>query len=214
MDVRAEGFVDAVAALGGDAGAGAGSAAEDLVRRWSDAERGYHDLEHLDEVLARLHDLDGATPSAVLAAWFHDAVYRGRAGRDERDSADLAVEVLSGLGVAADAARRVGDLVLVTTDHVPAPDDDEAAALCDADLAVLASEPGRYRRYADGVRHEYRRVPGPLFRRGRAEVLRRLLARAQDPQHPDGPLFRTPRARGRWTAAATANLEEELARLS
>jgi predicted metal-dependent HD superfamily phosphohydrolase len=214
VERREQGFVDAVATLGGDRGPRARAAAEDLARRWSGAERGYHDTEHLDEVLARLHDLDAASPAAVLAAWFHDAVYRGRPGRDERDSADLAVAVLGDLGVAADAARRVGDLVLVTTDHVPGPDDDEAAALCDADLAVLASDPERYRRYADGVRREYRRVPGPLFRRGRAEVLRRLLARAQDPAHPDGPLFRTPRARERWTTAAAANLEEELAHLS
>lgn len=213
MPDRARGFVDAVTALGGRGGPPASVAVTDLERRWAGEDRGYHDTEHLDEVLARLHELDAATPSAVLAAWFHDAVYRGRPGRDERDSAGLAVEVLTGLGVADAAARRVRDLVLVTADHVPAPGDDEAAALCDADLAVLASGPQRYARYAAGVRHEYRRVPGPLFRRGRAQVLRRLLSRARDAEHPDGPLFRSPRARERWASAAAANLEAELRRL-
>lgn len=213
MPHRTQTFLDAVAALGGDAGPPAEAAAADLAGRWGGADRGYHDTEHLDEVLARLDELDAATPSAVLAAWFHDAVYRGRPGRDERDSADLAVTVLGGLGVDAAAADRVRDLVLVTADHVPAAGDEEAAALCDADLAVLASDPDRYRRYADGVRHEYRRVPGPLFRRGRAEVLRRLLARARDDEHPDGPLYRTAAGRSRWTARAAANLEAELSTL-
>ena len=214
MPERARSFLDAVVALGGDPGPRAVAAVDDLSRRWGGEDRGYHDTEHLDEVLGRLHELDAVTPATVLAAWFHDAVYRGRAGHDERESADLAVRVLTDLRVDDAGARRVADLVLVTADHVPAPGDDEAAALCDADLAVLASDPERYRRYVAGVRHEYRRVPGPLFRRGRSAVLRRLLDRARDPEHPDGPLFRTERSRARWTGAAVANLEAELASLA
>ncbi len=147
----------------------------------------------------------------MLAAWFHDAVYAGRPGRDESDSADLARSVLTSLGVPAAAADRVAELVLVTADHVPADGDGDAATLCDADLAVLASAVGRYDRYVAGVALEYRHLPGPLFRRGRRTVLRRLLARATDPTHADGPLYRTAAARQRWTAAAVANLERELA---
>ncbi len=210
---RATSFAVAVRALGGRAGphtllAGAG----DLERRWGDPGRGYHDLEHLDEVLDRLADLDAATPVAVLAAWFHDAVYAGRPGRDERDSADLARAALEALGVPADRADRVADLVVVTAAHVPADGDDEAAALCDADLAVLASPPQRYARYLAGVRHEYRHLPGPVFRLGRDRVLRRLLVRATEPAHPDGPLFRTSRGHVLWSAAAAANLRAELDR--
>jgi hypothetical protein len=51
----------------------------------------------------------------------------------------------------------------------------------------------------------YSQVPDRLWRAGRAEVLSRLLDR--------GHLYRTPGARGRWEAAARANLQRELARL-
>lgn len=213
MDGLEQVFADSVAGLGGDDAGATAAASADLLRRWSDPGRGYHDREHLEEVLARLVELAAAWPAAVLAAWFHDAVYTGHPGRDERDSADLARRTLLDLGVVADAAQRVGDLVLATADHVAAEGDTEAAALCDADLAVLASDPQRYARYAAGVRHEYRHVPGPVFRRGRAAVLRRLLERADDPGHRDGPLYRTPAARRAWTSAAQTNLRAELERL-
>lgn len=185
-----------------------------LEERWGAPRRGYHDLEHLDEVLACLDELAAATPPAMLAAWFHDAVYAGRPGRDERDSADLARSGLAALGVPAERAERVAALVEVTVDHVPAADDQEAAALCDADLAVLAAPSQRYARYVEGVRREYRHLPTPVFRAARRRVLRRLLARAIEPGHPDGPLYRTTTGRRRWTARAMANLQAELAELA
>ena len=55
-------------------------AGDDLVSRWQAPERRYHDVEHLAEVL---DGVDALAPFARdvaavrLAAWFHDAVYRG-----------------------------------------------------------------------------------------------------------------------------------------
>ncbi len=213
MDVggRARGLLAATREVGATApDAEVLALAADLEGRWGGDGRGYHDLEHLDEVLDRLDELGAATAPAVLAAWFHDAVYAGRPGRDERDSAGLARTSLVALGVPPQRAERVAALVLVTADHVPPDGDDEAASLCDADLAVLASDPDRYARYVAGVRREYRHLPGPVFRAGRRQVLRRLLARAVEDGHPDGALFRTPAASRRWTAAAAANLRAEL----
>lgn len=166
---------------------------------------GYHDLRHLTEVLGHLAELGCAAAEVVLAAWFHDAVYRGRPGEDEHASGLLAVEVLGTLGVAPGTAGRVRDLVVVTAGHDPAPDDDDAAALCDADLAILAAPALRYRAYVAGVRHEYRHLDDATFRAGRSAVLRGLAARPQ--------VYRTPAARGRWEAAARDNLSTELARL-
>lgn len=192
------------------------SARRSLLLRWSGAGRGYHDREHLTEVLDRLADLaaggDGAAlaPQVVLAAWFHDAVYRGRPGQDEQASAELAVRTLTELGVPAEHRDRVRDLVLLTRDHLPPADDAQGAALCDADLAILAADHDRYLRYAHGVRVDYRHVPGPVFRVGRARVLRGLLARAEEGQ--PRPLYLT-KAAATWTPAAIENLRAELTRL-
>jgi hypothetical protein len=61
----------------------------DLLDRWSESHRKYHGCTHLLAVLEALDLLTApARPprTVLLAAWFHDAVYRGVAGQDEEES--------------------------------------------------------------------------------------------------------------------------------
>ena len=117
---------------------------------YSDGRR-YHDLRHLAEVLDRLAELGVADDAeVVLAAWFHDAVYDGRAGAEER-SAALAASELDGTGVDVGEVVR---LVRLTERHSPEPGDRRGEALCDADLAVLAGTANRDGEYAADVRRE------------------------------------------------------------
>jgi predicted metal-dependent HD superfamily phosphohydrolase len=172
-----------------------------LVAAYSSG-RGYHDLRHLAEVLARIDELgEAGNREVVLAAWYHDAVYDARGDNEER-SARLAASSLAGIGVdVAEVAR----LVRLTTTHRPAPDDHSGAVLCDADLAILAAAPDRYEEYVAGVRREYAAVPDDDFRRGRLAVLRDLADRPA--------LFHTAYARQTWEPAARANLAREIAAL-
>ncbi len=178
---------------------------EELLGRWAEPHRHYHDVEHLAEILDAVALLEAHAQDATavrLAAWFHDAVYQGRPGADEDASAVLAERVLAELGVVARTVTVVTRLVRLTTGHDPAPGDLDGAVLCDADLAVLASGRDRYARYAEAVRAEYAQVPAGAFRAGRLAVLRDLEA---------SPLFRTATARQRWESAARANLAAEIA---
>lgn len=180
---------------------------EELLDRWSEPHRRYHAPTHLLAVLEALDELFTPTDvrtAVLLAAWFHDAVYEGAAGGDERASAALAVERLAGIVPSAVAAE-VERLVLLTIGHDPAPDDRPGQLLCDADLAVLAGNPADYARYVAAVRDEYAHVPEEDFVVGRGAVLEQLLAL--------DPLYRTPEAAERWTVAARHNLEAELAGL-
>jgi predicted metal-dependent HD superfamily phosphohydrolase len=192
----------AVGARGDVAGAGA-----ELLARYAEPHRGYHDLAHLDEVLRRVDLLSAEADDATttrLAAWFHDAVYDPAAADNEAASATLATRVLLSLRVDEDVVQHVGDLVRVTADHEPG-DDRDAAVLCDADLAVLAADSPRYSTYLDGVRTEYRHLGDADFTRGRARVLRSLLDRPA--------MFRTHYGRTTWEGPARANVAAELARL-
>lgn len=193
--------------------AGAYGVRDLLLAAYDDPRRGYHDLRHLEEVLDHLDVLlaeAGAVPPRVegyvvrLAAWFHDAVYDG-APDDEERSARLAEESLSAAGVGAEDVAEVARLVRLTASHDPTAGDVAGALLSDADLAVLAAGPERYAEYLSGVRREYAHVPDDAFRRGRAEVLRGLLATPT--------LFRTATGRRRWERQARANVEAELAAL-
>ena len=139
----------------------------------------------------------------LLAAWFHDAVYRGIAGEDEEESARLAEERLEHAGLPADEVDEVARLVRMTADHRPDPDDEAAALLSDADLSVLGGEPAAYSRYLAAVREDFAHIGDADFAAGRAAVVRQLLEL--------DPLFHTARGRELWQDAARRNLQGELA---
>ncbi|MBK8447423.1 MAG: DUF4031 domain-containing protein [Micropruina sp.] len=180
---------------------------EELIERWSEQHRVYHDVRHLAQCLDALRQLTDAEPAprlVLLAAWFHDAVYDGTPGADERASAELARERLAG-ALPSGEVSEVVRLVLGTIEHHPAPGDRNAALLVDADLSVLGQPRGRYHVYARDVREEYARYDDETYRRGRLAVLDDLLARAE--------LFHTQRGHSLWNDAARRNLSEERARL-
>lgn len=196
---------DWIALVGGEHARAAGL---DLLARYGEPHRRYHTVRHLREVLAIVDELaaEADDPDAVrLAAWFHDAVYAIGSASNERDSAQLAEQVLEGLGTPAARICETARLVLLTASHRPERGDRNAAVLCDADLAILGAPPERYLEYAAEVRQEYAAVPDEAFRRGRAEVLRSLR---------DAPaLFHTALARERYEERARANLAAEIAAL-
>lgn len=180
---------------------------DDLLRRWSEPQRVYHDVRHLAQCLQALDQLADGAPidrTVLLAAWFHDAVYNGEPGADEQASAALAGELLVQALPAADV-REVERLVLGTIRHDPEPGDHGAELLMDADLSVLGLIRGRYHIYARDVREEYARYDDEQFSQGRLQVIDDLLGRDQ--------LFRTERGRQLWQVAARTNLTEERARL-
>jgi predicted metal-dependent HD superfamily phosphohydrolase len=191
---------------------GAGRAAGlDLLSRYAEPQRRYHDQRHLLEVLEAVDLLAGSAvqPDVVrLAAWFHDAVYDPQTGpgANEEASARLAEDVLASLQVPVTVGARVGALVRSTATHeVPAGDVD-AAMLCDADLAILGSDPGRYAEYAVDVRLEYAFAPDEVFRPARAAILASFADREQ--------IYRTEAGTARYEARARINLAAELARLT
>lgn len=182
--------------------------AADLLQRWSEPHRSYHDVEHLLHCLESLSLLETKghqVPRTVrLAAWFHDAIHTGAAaapGDDERASAALAEELLPGL-VEFDEVAEVASLVRVTIDHAPAADDVNGGLLSDADLSILGSDPDDYRRYLRRVRREYGDVPADEFRAGRRAVVESLLTK--------DPLYATETGRQLWEERARANLAAEL----
>lgn len=178
---------------------------DELIARWGEPHRHYHDTRHLASCLDALAAIGFHDRLVQLAAWFHDAVYAGVPGRDEEESAALASERLAGVLADADVAE-VARLVTLTATHDPAPDDWRGALLTDADLSVLGGLPGRYDVYVRDVRLEHPHLDEPTFAAGRARVLDHLLGL--------DPLFRTPTGAALWADASRANLSRERARLA
>lgn len=176
---------------------------DDLLRRWSEPHRHYHDVRHLAQCLTALGQLGCRDRVVELAAWFHDSVYDGVPGEDEERSAALAESSLGEL-ISADEVAEVSRLVRMTATHAPV--DARGALLSDADLSILGQIPGRYHVYVRDVRLDYAHVDDAAWRVGRAQVLRQLLAME--------PLFRTTEGRDLWEGRARENLAAELARLA
>ncbi|WP_019634672.1 hypothetical protein [Actinomadura atramentaria] len=181
----------------------------DLAARYAEPHRRYHTAAHLTAVLDLVDELaaHAADADAVrLAAWFHDAVYDPSRADNEERSARLAVRTLGRTDLPEAVIAEVARLVRLTATHDPEPGDANGEVLCDADLAVLGADPATYAAYAAAVREEYAFIPEEIFRAGRAEILRNLLAAPT--------LYRTPEAITRFETRARANLETELTLLN
>jgi len=178
-----------------------------LLAAWGQPHRRYHTIDHLRDVLAHVDEMaaHALDPDAVrLAAWYHDAVYRG-VPDDEEHSAQRAEKDLTTLQLAPGLVGEVARLVRLTAAHNPTPGDRNGETLCDADLAILAAPADRYAAYRAAVHDEYAYLPHDTFRSGRATVLQALL---------DGPaVYRTPHARQRWETQARINIRAELHQL-
>ncbi len=181
---------------------------EDLLRRWQEPHRHYHDVRHLAQVLAALDTVTGSRPPrpVLLAAWFHDAVHDGVQGSDEERSAALAEAALAEAGLPASEVAEVARLVRLTADHAPEPGDAAGIALVDADLSILGQPPGRYHVYSRDVRLEYPGIPDGIFAAGRLRVLEALSS--------GEPLYRSAIAEGAWAVQARQNLVSERRRWS
>lgn len=185
---------------------------KNLLNRWSEPQRRYHTGHHLLVVLNRVDELAPHCPTSgdgplldldavLLAAWFHDAVYRPERSENEERSARLAERALPEAGVPAGRTAEAARLVRLTLSHDPAAGDINGEVLCDADLAVLAGPPEKYAHYAAQIRQEYGFVPPDVFRTGRTAVLDQLLARPR--------LFRTAYGQEHWERIARRNLTTE-----
>jgi predicted metal-dependent HD superfamily phosphohydrolase/outer membrane protein assembly factor BamB len=182
---------------------------QDLLGRYAEPHRAYHDQRHLTEMLDTIDELAGEAtdPDSVrLAAWFHDAVYdpQAPAGQNEESSAQLAEAELAAYGLDASKIAEVVRLIRLTAGHSATDGDPNGAVLCDADLRILAADRDRYDEYVAGVRREYAHVPDRDFAHGRAEVLQRI---------GGGRIYTTGRGKDAWERPARDNLYRELARL-
>ena len=174
----------------------------DLVARYSEPHRRYHDLSHLD---ACLHLFDehrslAARPGEVCAALlFHDAVYDPTRDDNEVLSAALSRTALSAASI--EARDRIARAIEATRTHESAGDPDVALVL-DLDLSILGAERETYDAFERAIRAEYVHVPDDAFRVGRRAVLERFDARR--------PIYQTARLREELEPRAHANLARRI----
>jgi predicted metal-dependent HD superfamily phosphohydrolase len=171
-----------------------------LVTAYSEPHRHYHTAGHIDDCLARLDEAAAIADSPAeveLALWFHDAVYKPASAKNEQKSAEWARKFLQSVGAAEDRCARVFRYVMATRHDADAPEGD-ATVVVDIDLSILGRAPEVYDQFEQNVRKEYKRVPWPLYRRKRIEILKSFLARRT--------IYHTDHFRRRYEEQARDNL--------
>lgn len=180
-----------------------------LVRHYSEPHRAYHNLSH---IMALLRQADServhvARPEIVeLAIWFHDVIYDPHVHDNELRSATWARHALQAMRIDMDVIKGVEQCILATEKHeLPPQHIADLPLFLDLDLAILGASDESYRRYSQVIRAEYDWIPEQAYRAGRAEILKRFIARPA--------LYFTPEIAERYEARARQNIEWELQEL-
>jgi predicted metal-dependent HD superfamily phosphohydrolase len=183
----------------------------DLVKRYSQPNRHYHNLPHIHAMLVKVdeHAVRLADAHALrFAVWFHDVIYKPIRKDNEEKSAAFAERTLSLLHFPADRISRVKELILRTKDHtlqLPS-DDNDTRLLVDCDLMILGTDRAGYEKYCGQIRREYGIFPDILYKPGRLKVLRRIL------EMPS--IYRTSHFQSLLEKQARDNLQAEILLLS
>ena len=131
-----------------------------VAKAYAEPSRAYHNTEHIRDCLTQL-DLSrelARKPDEVEAAlWFHDVVYVLGATDNEDRSARLAESALAACGAPPETRSRVAELVLATQ-HLTTPSNQDAQLVCDIDLSILGRDPAIFDRFERAIRREYAHI--------------------------------------------------------
>lgn len=189
-------------------GADAAQLWNDVKSAYTNKDRYFHNLSHLDQMFAALQEVktDVEDWDAVVAAiFYHDLVYDVvqyvTDNNNEDRSAEQARQILNGIGFPPAKIERCVQHILATKNHRQAHDPD-TNFLTDADLSILGQPWEDYKVYMDNIRREYEVYPDSIYYAGRTNVLKNFLRRER--------LFKTEAFYQRYAAAAKENMEREM----
>jgi predicted metal-dependent HD superfamily phosphohydrolase len=155
----------------------------ELERAYATPPRAYHNLDHIEAVLALHAEVESAIgwEAPIETFWalaFHDAIYVAGRKDNEENSARFAGEILTREQQLCELDR-VEALILLTARHGKLRREDvdrDAALFVDCDMAILGAPEAAFDAYESGIAEEYSSTPKILYRLGRKRFLEKLLA--------------------------------------
>lgn len=157
---------------------------QDLAARYSETQRAYHTLSHLQQLFGQFEKIKHHLyePNIIaLGLYYHDVIYEPQRSDNELKSAEYAVNALHHY-LDATQCQHIYALIMMTTSHQRAKlashkKNSDAAFLLDMDLSVLAAPWHEYQQYAQAIRQEYQHVAPAEYQAGRVALLKGLLTR-------------------------------------
>jgi predicted metal-dependent HD superfamily phosphohydrolase len=180
-----------------------------IVEHYSASERVYHNLSHIQSLLALSESLMGKVQnrdSFYFAIWFHDVIYDTKRSDNEEKSAEFAAEALASLGAPEQTITTTREMILATQHHRADDASWDMKAFLDLDTSILGAPGDVYNEYSSAIRKEYSWVPDSLYRKGRMKVLNDFLGRER--------IYNTEEIGAKYETQARHNIAEEIRTLS
>lgn len=153
----------------------------ELETAYTNDERHFHTLSHLEHLLAELSPIKPQIAdwdTLLFSIVYHDveydvAQYILEANNEER-SAARAEKNLTAIGFPSDKIQACKEQILATkVHHIPA--DSDTNFFTDADLSILGAAWEEYSVYSKNIRKEFIVYPDPIYQAGRIKVLKHFL---------------------------------------
>lgn len=178
----------------------------DLVKAYSSKSRHYHNLNHLEEMIALFESYKSELqfPNEVLySIFYHDCIYKVTRKDNELKSAEFALSILPE-NTTLDK-QLVFDMICATQLHQQNEIED-INWLIDFDLKILSKDWEDYKIYFNQIRKEYKIYPNILYKPGRKKALKHFLE--------NDFIFQTAEFRNKYEAKARENIKSEIELLS
>jgi pantetheine-phosphate adenylyltransferase len=145
----------------------------EVVDRYDESHRHYHNFIHLQEVLAELETKNMADDNELfLAAVYHDAIYDSKKTDNEEQSALLFKIDAQKANYNEEKITEVVQYILGTKHHQPS--NEKSKLLIDADLAIFNASASRLLAYEKQIFKEYQHVDFLIYREKRIEILNKF----------------------------------------
>jgi predicted metal-dependent HD superfamily phosphohydrolase len=178
---------------------------EELAALYSEPNRYYHTMTHINKMCAALELYQQKPPIELcFAIFYHDAIYDTTKNDNEEASAELAVARMEKLGIEPSTRAITRDLILCTkSHHTPEGECSELSGLfLDLDLLILGAAANEYENYSARIRKEWFWVPEDQYKLGRSKVLESFLTRPF--------IYFTDAIRSNFEHTARENIKNEL----
>jgi predicted metal-dependent HD superfamily phosphohydrolase len=180
----------------------------EVVKSYTDRKRHYHNLDHLENMLAELSAVKNEVvdwDTLMMSLVYHDIIYKATAKDNEEKSASIARDRLMLIHFPEPKINKCSEMILATKGHAVSSDH-EVNLFTDADLSILGKPWDVYQQYVQSIRKEYSVYPDILYKPGRKKVLQHFLAMQR--------IFKTDSFYQQYEDIARQNLQQELAFLN
>lgn len=173
---------------------------QELVKRYSEPHRHYHNLEHISMLFATAasHGIRLSVPQ-VLAIWYHDSIYDPTTKDNEEKSNELFL-THHGDTLIKDYTTRASNIIIDTKFH--RSENSESHTVLDLDLCGFGYDWETFQYTTSLIRKEYAHLPDDVWKVNRKLFLEMMLNRTF--------IFNTHWGRDFYEIKARKNIQKEL----